>query len=85
MSALCCSAVVSSARPVSLSLVRPPPPPCGAVTSFPVLPGNGVVVNLPELFAEIKKNEEKGLKGWKERLLISDRAHLGTSIGHTSV
>ena len=39
--------------------------------------GNGVVVNVPGLFEEIKKNEAKGLKGWKERLVVSDRAHLG--------
>jgi adenylosuccinate synthase len=39
--------------------------------------GNGVVVNLPELLKEIEKNEAKGLKNWKSRLYISDRAHLG--------
>ena len=39
--------------------------------------GNGVVVHVPGLFEEIKKNEAKGLKDWKERLVISDRAHLG--------
>ncbi|CAH0394921.1 unnamed protein product [Bemisia tabaci] len=38
--------------------------------------GNGVVVHLPGLFDEVKKNEDKGLTGWKDRLLISDRAHL---------
>ncbi|KAL1460956.1 hypothetical protein WDU94_012890 [Cyamophila willieti] len=38
--------------------------------------GNGVVVHLPGLFDELKKNENKGLTGWKDRLLISDRAHL---------
>ena len=38
--------------------------------------GNGVVVHIPGLFKEIDINVEKGLKGWKERLLISDRAHL---------
>lgn len=38
--------------------------------------GNGVVVHLAQLFDEIKKNEAKGLKNWKERLIISDRAHL---------
>jgi len=38
--------------------------------------GNGVVVHLPGLFEELKKNEAKGLKDWENRLLISDRAHL---------
>lgn len=38
--------------------------------------GNGVVVHLPGLFDELEKNETKGLVGWNERLLISDRAHL---------
>lgn len=39
--------------------------------------GNGVVVHLPGLFEEIKKNEEKGLTDWGRRLIISSRAHLG--------
>ncbi|KAI4467546.1 adenylosuccinate synthetase [Holotrichia oblita] len=38
--------------------------------------GNGVVIHLPGLFDELSKNEEKGLKDWEQRLLISDRAHL---------
>ncbi|RWS24011.1 hypothetical protein B4U80_02161 [Leptotrombidium deliense] len=38
--------------------------------------GNGVVIHLPQLFDEIRKNEAKGLTNWKNRLLISDRAHL---------
>ncbi|GAV07988.1 hypothetical protein RvY_17755 [Ramazzottius varieornatus] len=38
--------------------------------------GNGVVVHLPGLFEEISKNEAKGLSGIRERLFISDRAHL---------
>ncbi|KAL1130210.1 hypothetical protein AAG570_013148 [Ranatra chinensis] len=38
--------------------------------------GNGVVVHLPGLFDELEKNETKGLVGWQDRLLISDRAHL---------
>jgi len=38
--------------------------------------GNGVVIHLPGLFAEIEKNEKKGLVGWEKRLLISARAHL---------
>jgi len=41
-----------------------------------LLLGNGVVVHLPGLFEEISTNEAKGLSGWKDRLLISDRAHL---------
>lgn len=38
--------------------------------------GNGVVIHLPGLFEELEKNEEKGLIDWKDRLLISDRAHI---------
>lgn len=38
--------------------------------------GNGVVIHLPGLFEELKKNELKGMEGWKDRLIISDRAHL---------
>ena len=38
--------------------------------------GNGVVIHLPGLFAEIEKNEGKGLVGWQNRLKISDRAHI---------
>ncbi|XP_012285355.1 adenylosuccinate synthetase isoform X1 [Orussus abietinus] len=38
--------------------------------------GNGVVIHLPGLFEELEKNESKGLKDWKERLIISDRAHI---------
>jgi adenylosuccinate synthase len=41
--------------------------------------GNGCVINLPELVEEIKKNESRGVTNWSERLLISDRAHLGNS------
>ena len=41
-----------------------------------LLPGNGVVIHLPGLFAELEENEAKGLKDWKDRLVISDRAHL---------
>ncbi|ODM88200.1 Adenylosuccinate synthetase [Orchesella cincta] len=41
-----------------------------------ILTGNGVVVHLPGLFEELKKNEDKGLADWNNRLLISDRAHL---------
>lgn len=38
--------------------------------------GNGVVIHVPGLFDELKKIEAKGLVGWQERLLISNRAHL---------
>lgn len=38
--------------------------------------GNGVVIHLPGLFDELSKNQEKGIKDWEQRLLISDRAHL---------
>ncbi|XKL69513.1 hypothetical protein PGB90_007282 [Kerria lacca] len=38
--------------------------------------GNGVVIHLPGLFDELKKNENKGLVGWQDRLLISNKAHL---------
>ncbi|KAL5008005.1 hypothetical protein ScPMuIL_013586 [Solemya velum] len=38
--------------------------------------GNGVVIHLENLFDEIEKNEKKGLPEWKNRLFISDRAHL---------
>lgn len=40
--------------------------------------GNGVVVHLPGLFHEIEGNMAKGphLKGWEQRLVISDRAHV---------
>ncbi|CAG4988165.1 unnamed protein product [Parnassius apollo] len=38
--------------------------------------GNGVVIHLPGLFEELKKNELKGMQGWQDRLIISDRAHI---------
>ncbi|XP_046971417.1 adenylosuccinate synthetase [Vanessa cardui] len=38
--------------------------------------GNGVVIHLPGLFEELKKNELKGMEGWQKRLIISDRAHI---------
>ncbi|XP_078261496.1 adenylosuccinate synthetase isozyme 2 isoform X1 [Rhinoraja longicauda] len=40
--------------------------------------GNGVVVHLPGLFEEAAKNAKKGkgLDGWEDRLIISDRAHI---------
>ncbi|ESO86163.1 hypothetical protein LOTGIDRAFT_220834 [Lottia gigantea] len=45
-------------------------PDCTAVI------GNGVVVHVPNLYEEVKKNEKHGLPDWKNRLLISNRAHL---------
>ena len=39
--------------------------------------GNGMVIHLRGLFDEIKKNEAKGLVGWRDRLRISSRAHIG--------
>lgn len=45
-------------------------------TDFGLFPGNGVVIHLPSLFEELEINEAQGLKDWKERLIISDRAHL---------
>lgn len=38
--------------------------------------GNGVVIHLPGLFEELESNEAKGLKNWRQRLIISDRAHI---------
>ncbi|KAJ8285108.1 hypothetical protein COCON_G00039580 [Conger conger] len=40
--------------------------------------GNGVVIHLPGLFEEAEKNvsKGKGLEGWENRLIISDRAHI---------
>ncbi|KAM6956803.1 adenylosuccinate synthetase isozyme 2 [Aplochiton taeniatus] len=40
--------------------------------------GNGVVIHLPGLFEEAEKNlsKGKGLEGWNQRLIISDRAHI---------
>jgi len=35
------------------------------------------VLDLPELFAEIKEHEGEGLVGCESRLIISSRAHLG--------
>lgn len=42
--------------------------------------GNGVVVNLPSLFAELKKNDIPIDDTLKRRLVLSDRAHLGKVI-----
>uniref|UniRef100_A0A914XHB1 Adenylosuccinate synthetase n=1 Tax=Plectus sambesii TaxID=2011161 RepID=A0A914XHB1_9BILA len=38
--------------------------------------GNGVVVNLEALFAELEHNGILSLPGWEKRLLISENAHL---------
>ena len=38
--------------------------------------GNGVVVNLPGLLDEIQGLEEKGIYDVKERVVVSDRAHI---------
>lgn len=35
-----------------------------------------MVVHVPGLFEELQINEARGLKGWQDRLIISDRAHL---------
>lgn len=42
--------------------------------------GNGVVIHLGQLLDEIHKNEGKGLINWQQRLIISDRAHLGKCV-----
>lgn len=50
--------------------------------------GSGVVIHLPGLFAEIRNNEAKGMKDWEQRLIISDRAHIGkfyNSLSHLLV
>ena len=41
--------------------------------------GNGVVINLPNFFDEVRKTEEKGLVGCMDRLVVSSQAHLGKS------
>ncbi|KAI8869375.1 adenylosuccinate synthase [Ramicandelaber brevisporus] len=38
--------------------------------------GSGVVVNLPDMFAEIEALERKGLTDVSKRIFVSDRAHL---------
>ncbi|KAI1616913.1 adenylosuccinate synthetase [Exophiala viscosa] len=38
--------------------------------------GTGCVVHIPSFFKELKALEEKGLQGVRERILISDRAHV---------
>lgn len=34
------------------------------------------MVHVPGFFEELQKNIEKGLSGWEDRLLLSDRAHI---------
>ncbi|EDO32382.1 predicted protein [Nematostella vectensis] len=38
--------------------------------------GNGVVIHIPQFFEELEKLEAKGIPEWKDRLIISERAHL---------
>jgi len=38
--------------------------------------GTGCVVHIPSFFKELQSLEEKGLQGVRERILISDRAHV---------
>ncbi|KAK3094154.1 hypothetical protein FSP39_024769 [Pinctada imbricata] len=45
--------------------------------------GNGVVVHIQDLFDEIQRNEDKGLKNWQNRLIISDRAHIVFDVHQT--
>ena len=42
---------------------------CDMIWSFVYSLGNGVVVHLPGLFAELEKNEAKGLVNWQQRLV----------------
>lgn len=43
--------------------------------------GNGVVVSLDALFAELEHNGfTEGVENWEKRLFISDRAHLVFSV-----
>ncbi|CAD6216148.1 GSCOCG00004366001-RA-CDS [Cotesia congregata] len=54
-------------------------PKCKSIlgkNSFELYVGNGVVIHIPGLFKELEQNEAKGLKDWKNRLIISDRAHI---------
>ncbi|EDO29959.1 predicted protein [Nematostella vectensis] len=37
---------------------------------------NGVVIHIPQFFEELEKLEAKGIPEWKDRLIISERAHL---------
>ena len=40
------------------------------ICSFVYSLGNGVVIHLPGLLAEIEKNEAKGLVNWQQQLFI---------------
>lgn len=42
--------------------------------------GNGVVVNLDAIFAELEHNRVTDLIGWEKRLMISEHAHLVFSV-----
>jgi len=44
--------------------------------SVQVIIGNGVVLHIPTFMKEIEANEEKGIKGMKERIKISNRTHI---------
>ena len=54
------------------------PPPISYSSSFPSLISFFFIfiARRSGLFEEAKRAEEKGLRGWKDRLIISDRAHL---------
>lgn len=43
------------------------------------------MIHLPGLFAEIEKNVAKGLVNWQDRLIISNKAHLGEYVTMTTV
>jgi len=44
--------------------------------SVKVIIGNGVVLHIPTFMKEIENNEQKGIKGMKERMKISNRTHI---------
>lgn len=51
--------------------------PCGLIYPHTRnILGNGVVVNIPALFEEGAPLDEAGLESWRNRLFLSDRAHL---------
>ena len=41
--------------------------------------GNGVVINLPQMFEELGDLEKHNID-WKSRLFVSNRAHLTTQL-----
>eukprot|EP00744_Colponema_vietnamica_P000654 GILI01001149.1.p2 GENE.GILI01001149.1~~GILI01001149.1.p2 ORF type:complete len:459 (+),score=163.85 GILI01001149.1:42-1379(+) len=50
--------------------------PCGMLyPNVKNLIGNGVVLHVPTMFKELEQLEKQGMD-WRQRLLISDRAHL---------